>query len=89
LPAPELTYSDWITYPSGSTTRLERLRLYIQELSNLISTGNYSNTKGSRDKDALQRELADLRKVEQTEATAAAALTGRGSSFTRARVLPL
>lgn len=89
MAAPAWTYSDWVTLASGSSERLTRLRLHIKEVSDAISTGNYSNTKGSRDKDALQKELSDLRKIEQTEAAASAAVTGRGTSFTRARVLPL
>ena len=78
----------WAEQPAGTALRLSLLRIHISEVSAALSTGNYSNTKGSRDKDAFQKELADLRKIEQSEAAAAATLTGRGTSFTRAKVLP-
>lgn len=84
---PAWTYSDWITLSPGSEARLTRLRLHIQEVSDRISTGNYSNPKGSHDKDALQRELESLRKAEKAETLASASTTGRGSSFTRARTI--
>lgn len=84
---PAWTYSDWITLSPGSSERLTRLRLHIQEVSDRISTGNYANPKGSHDKDALQRELESLRKIEKDETAASAALTGRGVSFTRAKLL--
>lgn len=91
MAAPTWTYSDWIlssTYPIGSIARLQRLELHIQEISDRISTGNYSNPKGSHDKNPLTDLLAARQKDYEREKNLTASLSGRGSSFTRARVLP-
>lgn len=84
---PAWTYSDWVTYDTGSATRLTRLRLHIQEVSDAISTGNYSNTKGSRDKDAIERYLESLHRKEAEEASAAGAAAGTRAYYTRGRAI--
>lgn len=85
--SPAWLYSDWVTLATGSTARLTRLRLHIQEVSDAISTGNVSNTKGSRDKDAIEKYLEKLHALEKTEVGASSASTGLGTSFTRARTI--
>lgn len=66
-------YSDWITYPTGSSTRLTRLRLHIQEVSDALKkagTVQYQISGRELDPKAsdLRAELADLRKQEELEA---------------------
>lgn len=87
MAAPEWTYSDWITYESGTATRLTRLRLHIKEVSDRISTGNYSNQKGSHDKDALEKYLELLHRDERSESAAAGATNGSRAYFTRGRAI--
>jgi hypothetical protein len=85
LTSPAWTYSDWITYASDSATRLSRLRLHIQEVSDRISSGSYASEGKSHDYGFLQDYLAELMKKEKSEATIAdtIATTPKRSSFTR------
>lgn len=79
------TYSNWITYETGTASRLSQLRLHIQEVSDFISTGNFSVENKSHDKDALQSYLDTLLKRESTEATAAGAASGTRAGWTRGK----
>lgn len=89
LPSPAWTYSDWITKESGSADRLSRLRLHIQEVSDFISTGNFTTEGKSIDKDNLQNYLGRLLDLEPGEASASAAAssTSKRAFFTRGRAL--
>lgn len=51
------TYSDWVTL--SGTTRLSRLQLHIQEVSNKL-TENYSIAGRSKQVDPLQKYLETL-----------------------------
>lgn len=62
------TYSDWITKTTGSTERLERLRLHIQEVSDKLKAGSYSVTGRSVQRYETERYLAGLRADEKIEA---------------------
>ncbi len=62
---PAWDYSDYITYERGDSTRLTRLRLHIQEVSDFISTGSVTLEGQSVSKGDLQRYLADLRDEEK------------------------
>ena len=64
----DFEYSDYITYDWGSQTRLTRLRLHIQEVSDLISSGNFSLNGTSNSYDYWAGLLKDL-KVEERELT--------------------
>lgn len=77
------TYSNWITLAAGSTARLERLRLHIQEVSDRISQGNFSSEGKAHAYDYLQSYLSDLHKREKEESVASAATTGERATFTR------
>jgi hypothetical protein len=74
------TYSDWITQTTDST-RLTRLRLHIQEVSDKI-TQEVSSGGNSRSSSALQAYLADIRKEEKS---LAAAVSGASGGVSRAR----
>jgi hypothetical protein len=83
MPA-EWVYSNWVTFAVGSAERLTRYRLYIKELSDALKSGNYSVEGKSHEFDIIQKDLADLRKLDKTETAAAPAATGGNrSSFTR------
>jgi hypothetical protein len=77
-------YSDWITYDRSSTTRLERLRLHIQELSDFC-TGSYKITNREVKKDDVEKRIIALLAQEQTEAEATDTTSGNRVGFTRAR----
>lgn len=77
----------WAEQASGSALRLSLLRIHISEVTAAISTGNYSNTKGSRDKDAIEKYLEFLHGRESEEASAAGAAAGTRSYFTRGRAI--
>jgi hypothetical protein len=85
LPSPSWTYSDWITYATGDSLRLSRLRLHIQEVSDRISAGNYATEGKSHDFGSIASYLADLQRKEITEATVgdAVATSPKRCSFTR------
>lgn len=89
MPAPAWTYSDWIIYASGDATRLSRLRLHIQEVSNAIKSGSYSVEGRSRDLAEIQAYLTALLAREKEEATASSASSATESRafFTRGRAL--
>lgn len=81
-------YSDWNTYARGDSTRLTRLNLRISYLQAKINSGNFSTEGKSHEFDVIQKELADLRKIEKEEANiASAGSSGRRATFTRGRVL--
>ncbi len=77
------TYSDWITLDSGSAARLSRLRLHIKEVSDKISSGNFSTEKKSHDFAYLQQYLADLHRQEKQETASSAPAAGQSVTFTR------
>lgn len=56
------TYSDWITLTGSS--RLTRLRLYIQELSDALTAATTSNGE-SYNPQLLQSEIARLSGIER------------------------
>jgi hypothetical protein len=85
LAAPAWTYSDWVTYEPGSASRLTQLRLHIKEVSDALSTGNYSNPKGAHDKSYLQDYVADLLRKEASEAAVVGISTDIRTSWTRGR----
>lgn len=41
------TYSDYVTYSRSSATRLQRLRLHIQEVSDALSSGDWIQDGGT------------------------------------------
>lgn len=53
-------YSDWITYDDGSDAQRVRLKLHMQEISDLI-TATVSSDGDSRDASQLVAYLAQLR----------------------------
>lgn len=75
------TYSDWITQPYGAT-RLSRLRLHIQEVSEKVSEEMAADGQSSSS-NAVEKYLESLRKTEVEEARlcggapTAAGVTGR------------
>jgi len=79
------TYSDWITYDEDSSTRLTRLRLHIQEVSDFLSTGDYNINGRSVDKSALQGQLKILYEKEEEESKKAGSTNGKRHAFTRGR----
>lgn len=81
------TYSDWITFDQDSSSRLTRLRLHIQEVSDFISTGNYSKGGRNLDKKFLQDYLDTLFKKEAAETTVSGGSTGKAAAFTRGKLL--
>jgi hypothetical protein len=85
-PNPAWSYSDWDTnYTAGSAAQLARLKLHIQEITDRISTGNYSNPKGSHDKNVLL-ELLKLREADRNRLEASVGVSsGIRSPFTRGR----
>ena len=80
------TYSDWITYDEGTSTRLTNLRLHIQEVSDFISSGNYSINGRSIDKDALAKQLEVLMAKEESESKKRGSNDGSRSAFTSGRM---
>lgn len=61
-------YSDWVTYPTASASRLARLRLYIKDIQDqLQSAGKYAIEGREVDIDliGLQKNLQDLMKEEK------------------------
>lgn len=76
------TYSDWITSASGSTTRLTRLRLHIQEVADRIASGTFIQEGKEQHKELLQKYLADLLEREESEA-AVTATADTGTSATQ------
>jgi hypothetical protein len=81
LPAPAWTYSDWVTYETGTTGRIQRLRLHIQEVSDFISTGNFAVEAKSHDKGLLQEYLSELLGREKAEADASASAAGTSRAY--------
>ena len=81
------TYSDWITYDPGNATRISRLRLHIQEVSDKISEGDFSSEQKSNSYGYLQSYLDKLMGQEKEEAATAAASAGTRSGFTRGRAI--
>lgn len=82
---PAWTYSDWITLGSGTSARLSQLRLHIKEVSDKISTANFSTEGKSHDQDLLQQYLKDLMAAEAKEAQAAGLSAGTRSTWTRGK----
>lgn len=62
---PDLEYSDWITYPYRTQARLDRLRLFIAEIYNLIAPGNFSGGGNSQSYDYWSDQLVELGKKEE------------------------
>jgi len=85
LASPAWTYSDWITYDNGSLTRLSRLRLHIQEVSDFISTGDYTVQGRSLDKSQVERYLEKLMAKEKEESKVTNAVNGKSAPFVTAR----
>lgn len=85
MTAPAWTYSDWITYATGNATRISRLRLHIQEVSDRISNGSFATEGKSHDYGLLQDYLAELMRTETAEASIgdSVATTPSRVSFTR------
>lgn len=85
MTSPAWTYSDWVTYATGNATRLSRLRLHIQEVSDRISGGSFATEGKSHDYGFLQDYLNDLLKKETSEAATgdSVATTPTRVSFTR------
>ena len=81
------TYSGWINLDDGSAARLTQLRLHIQEVSDFISSGNYTMNGRSIDKDSLQKMLETLMKKEEAESKQVASSNGNRSAFTSGRML--
>jgi hypothetical protein len=67
------TYSDWVTYADGSS-KLSRLRLHVQEVSDKLSSADYSTEGLSVSRGNLPGYLAglkdDLAKLEARVSTA-------------------
>lgn len=70
------TYSDWITQ-SDQTTKVERLKLHIQEVSDQVSF-NFSAEGYSRQNDTNERYLAGLHKHLAVQEAKLAAASGTG-----------
>jgi hypothetical protein len=65
------TYSDWVTYESGSASRLSRLRLHVQEVSDRIAetptsvAGDGGSASWSPHSDYLKTLLAEEKSLAQ------------------------
>ena len=80
-PNPAWTYSDWITYIPGNSTRLSRLRLHIVEVSDRISTGDSATDRESHSYSYLKDYLSKLHESLLREE----AISSDASPFTRGR----
>lgn len=83
------TYADWITFPTGSKTRLERLRLHIAEITN---TYEQQATKYAIHGRKLEQQYSDipqlldkLRVIEKEESKLVDLQSGRRVGWTRGR----
>lgn len=76
-------YRDWITYASGSSTRLSRLRLYIKDLQAAVEKGSYTVEGRSWSSAEIRQHLALLLEAEKAEAAAADTAAGDRVFFTR------
>lgn len=76
------SYSDWITYARGSATRLSRLRLHIQEVSDVVHSGSYQINGRSVSRAEAQSYLDTLLSLEAVE-DAALALADSSPTATR------
>jgi hypothetical protein len=82
------TYSDWTisaTYPDGSVAKRDRLELHIKEVSDFISTGNFSVENKSHDKDRLVDYLDGLKRDLEALKAAVASTTGTRTNWTRGK----
>lgn len=79
------TYSDWVTEATGSTTRLSKLRLHIQEVSDAIQSGDFAVQGLSVSKSSLQSYLSDLKADEEKLASQADKASGRTVGWSRAK----
>lgn len=80
-------YSDWITKASGSSDRLSRLRLHVQEVSDEIASGSYAQEGKSKEKGLLESYLRTLLETERRESTSIEAVAGTRVGWTRGRAL--
>lgn len=80
------TYSDWITKATGSSERLERLRLHVQEVSDHVS-GSYSVPGISKSASELVTYLNGLKQDEQREAQTTEEADGTRVGWSRGRAL--
>ncbi len=88
MPSAAWTYSDWVTFESGSATRLSRLRSHIKEVSDYIQTGGYTVQGRSHTKAELVDYLETLIRLEKDEAAITAAAVGTSRAFwTKGRFL--
>ena len=81
------TYDDWVlssSYPVGSTARLQRLELHIQEVSRKLSSGNFSEKDKSHEYDVVERYLKGLKEDLATVQAETSATSGDGTTFVRA-----
>lgn len=80
------TYSDWVTYDPGSATRISRLRLHIQEVSDRISQGDFTTEGKAHSYGYLESYLKELHSKEKEEtATSAGTSSSRSVMFTRGK----
>lgn len=80
------TYSDWrlsSLYPIGSVARQQRLEQHIKEVSDFISTGNFSIEGRSQNKDSLQKYLESLEGQYATVVAETQASSEDGTTFVR------
>lgn len=88
MPAASWTYSDWTlsaTYPDGSVAKRDRLELHIKEVSDYISTGDYSEDGKSHAKLELQTYLEGLKRDLEGLKAAVSASTGARTNWTRGK----
>lgn len=76
------TYSDYVTYDRSSATRLTRLRLHIQEVSDALQAGDWVQSGGVT---VGQRGLTGLLERLQTEEATLERLSSGGLRFSRGR----
>jgi hypothetical protein len=85
LATPSWTYSDWVTFETGSATRISRLRLHIQEVSNKIKSGSYAVEGKSHDLGIVESYLKELMRSEAREAAASGITSGNRAGWTRGK----
>ena len=80
------TYSDWVTL-DNSPTKLARLRLHIQEVSDRLSSGSYTVPGFTSSKSDLVTYHDRLGKAEEKLAASPSATAGTRSRFVRGNPL--
>lgn len=89
MATPTWTYADWITYDTGTSTRLQRLRLHIAEINQALRAeiAQYSirGRELNPENSDLGLLLKDLTERERLEAEEVDLASGRRLGWTKGR----